>query len=73
MCAFIPHVCVFSSPSTSTNIPLMRVVQSIKHCKRRSSTVVREGWMVHYTCRDNLVGLLYSGTPRHEMNISHVL
>uniref|UniRef100_A0A8B9LCK3 protein kinase C n=1 Tax=Astyanax mexicanus TaxID=7994 RepID=A0A8B9LCK3_ASTMX len=37
------------SPSTSTNIPLMRVVQSIKHTKRRSSTVVREGWMVHYT------------------------
>ncbi|XP_048852774.1 serine/threonine-protein kinase D3-like [Brienomyrus brachyistius] len=42
------------SPSTSTNIPLMRVVQSIKHTKRRSSTVVCEGWMVHYTSRDNL-------------------
>ncbi|KAI5102359.1 serine/threonine-protein kinase D3 isoform X1, partial [Silurus meridionalis] len=42
------------SPSTSTNIPLMRVVQSIKHTKRRSSTVVREGWMVHYTNKDNL-------------------
>uniref|UniRef100_A0A8C9TD67 Serine/threonine-protein kinase n=1 Tax=Scleropages formosus TaxID=113540 RepID=A0A8C9TD67_SCLFO len=42
------------SPSTSSNIPLMRVVQSIKHTKRRSSTVVREGWMVHYTSRDNL-------------------
>ncbi|KAL4624059.1 serine/threonine-protein kinase D3 isoform X1 [Arapaima gigas] len=41
-------------PSTSSNIPLMRVVQSIKHTKRRSSTVVREGWMVHYTSRDNL-------------------
>lgn len=33
----------------------MRVVQSIKHTKRRSSTVVKEGWMVHYTSRDNLV------------------
>lgn len=43
------------SPSTSSNIPLMRVVQSIKHTKRRSSTVVKEGWMVHYTSRDNLV------------------
>ncbi|KAM3861177.1 serine/threonine-protein kinase D3-like isoform 2-T2 [Diretmus argenteus] len=42
------------SPSTSSNIPLMRVVQSIKHTKRKSSTVVREGWMVHYTSRDNL-------------------
>uniref|UniRef100_A0A674F060 Serine/threonine-protein kinase n=1 Tax=Salmo trutta TaxID=8032 RepID=A0A674F060_SALTR len=42
------------SPSTSSNIPLMRVVQSIKQTKRRSSTMVREGWMVHYTSRDNL-------------------
>ncbi|XP_034017970.1 serine/threonine-protein kinase D3-like [Thalassophryne amazonica] len=42
------------SPSTSNNIPLMRVVQSIKHTKRRSSAVVKEGWMVHYTSRDNL-------------------
>ncbi|XP_062857803.1 serine/threonine-protein kinase D3-like [Trichomycterus rosablanca] len=42
------------SPSTSTNIPLMRLVQSIKHTKRRSSTLVKEGWMVHYTSRDNL-------------------
>ncbi|KAJ8389391.1 hypothetical protein AAFF_G00120990 [Aldrovandia affinis] len=42
------------SPSTSSNIPLMRVVQSIKHTKRKSSTMVREGWMVHYSSRDNL-------------------
>uniref|UniRef100_A0A8C5BV05 Serine/threonine-protein kinase n=1 Tax=Gadus morhua TaxID=8049 RepID=A0A8C5BV05_GADMO len=40
--------------STNTNIPLMRVVQSIKHTKRRSSTVVKEGWMVHCSSRDNL-------------------
>uniref|UniRef100_A0AAQ5XU08 Serine/threonine-protein kinase n=1 Tax=Amphiprion ocellaris TaxID=80972 RepID=A0AAQ5XU08_AMPOC len=51
--------CIFdlnvqSHPSTGSNIPLMRVVQSIKHTKRRSSTVVKEGWMVHYTSRDNL-------------------
>uniref|UniRef100_A0A672YSA5 Serine/threonine-protein kinase n=1 Tax=Sphaeramia orbicularis TaxID=375764 RepID=A0A672YSA5_9TELE len=44
----------FCSPSTSSNIPLMRVVQSIKHTKRKSSTAVKEGWMVHYTSRDNL-------------------
>ncbi|EPQ06805.1 Serine/threonine-protein kinase D3 [Myotis brandtii] len=43
------------SPSTSNNIPLMRVVQSIKHTKRKSSTMVKEGWMVHYTSRDTLV------------------
>ncbi|XP_017157578.1 serine/threonine-protein kinase D3 [Poecilia reticulata] len=43
------------SPSTSSNIPLMRVVQSVKHAKRRSSAAVKEGWMVHYSSRDNLV------------------
>ncbi|XP_028296526.1 serine/threonine-protein kinase D3 [Gouania willdenowi] len=42
------------SPSTSANIPLMRVVQSIKHTKRKSSAVVKEGWMVHYSSCDNL-------------------
>ncbi|XP_069772799.1 serine/threonine-protein kinase D1 isoform X2 [Narcine bancroftii] len=42
------------SPSTSNNIPLMRVVQSIKHTKRRSSTVLKEGWMVHFTSKDTL-------------------
>ncbi|CAB1340410.1 unnamed protein product, partial [Coregonus sp. 'balchen'] len=33
------------SPMTSSFIPLMRVVQSIKQTKRKSSTMVREGWM----------------------------
>ncbi|KFO29266.1 Serine/threonine-protein kinase D1 [Fukomys damarensis] len=42
------------SPSTSNNIPLMRVVQSIKHTKRKSSSVMKEGWMVHYTSKDTL-------------------
>uniref|UniRef100_A0A8C3BJP0 protein kinase C n=1 Tax=Cairina moschata TaxID=8855 RepID=A0A8C3BJP0_CAIMO len=45
---------LFLSPSTSNNIPLMRVVQSVKHTKRRSSTVMKEGWMVHYTSKDTL-------------------
>uniref|UniRef100_A0A8C2IZ29 protein kinase C n=1 Tax=Cyprinus carpio TaxID=7962 RepID=A0A8C2IZ29_CYPCA len=34
------------SPSTSNNIPLMRVVQSIRHTKRKSSNVMKEGWLV---------------------------
>uniref|UniRef100_A0A4W3GVD1 Serine/threonine-protein kinase n=1 Tax=Callorhinchus milii TaxID=7868 RepID=A0A4W3GVD1_CALMI len=38
----------------SNNIPLMRVVQSVKHTKRRSSTVLKEGWMVHFTSKDTL-------------------
>lgn len=54
-CFFACFYLVSRSPSTSSNIPLMRVVQSIKHTKRKSSTVVKEGWLVHYTNRDNLV------------------
>uniref|UniRef100_A0A8D3BW22 Serine/threonine-protein kinase n=1 Tax=Scophthalmus maximus TaxID=52904 RepID=A0A8D3BW22_SCOMX len=42
------------SPSTSNNIPLMRVVQSVKHTKRKSSNAMKEGWMVHYTSKDTL-------------------
>uniref|UniRef100_A0A673CFB0 Protein kinase D1 n=1 Tax=Sphaeramia orbicularis TaxID=375764 RepID=A0A673CFB0_9TELE len=41
-------------PTTSNNIPLMRVVQSVKHTKRKSSNVMKEGWMVHYTSKDTL-------------------
>ncbi|KAK2158106.1 hypothetical protein LSH36_177g04119 [Paralvinella palmiformis] len=39
-------------PNQSSNIPLMRVVQSVKHTKRTGSKIIREGWMVHYTERD---------------------
>ncbi|MGH0180177.1 UNVERIFIED_CONTAM: hypothetical protein FKN15_009435, partial [Acipenser sinensis] len=42
------------SPSTSNNIPLMRVVQSVKHTKRKSSNVMKEGWMVHFTNKDTM-------------------
>ncbi|XP_041121065.1 serine/threonine-protein kinase D1 isoform X1 [Polyodon spathula] len=42
------------SPSTSNNIPLMRVVQSVKHTKRKSSNVMKEGWMVHFTDKDTM-------------------
>ncbi|XP_043929401.1 serine/threonine-protein kinase D1 [Protopterus annectens] len=42
------------SPSTSNNIPLMRVVQSVKQTKRKSSSITKEGWMVHYTSNDTL-------------------
>ncbi|XP_063776735.1 serine/threonine-protein kinase D1-like [Pseudophryne corroboree] len=42
------------SPSASNNIPLMRVVQSVKHTKRQSSSVMKEGWMVRYTSKDTL-------------------
>ncbi|XP_040189836.1 serine/threonine-protein kinase D1 isoform X2 [Rana temporaria] len=42
------------SPSASNNIPLMRVVQSVKHTKRKSSSVMKESWMVHYTSKDTM-------------------
>ncbi|GAB6021548.1 Serine/threonine-protein kinase D3, variant 2 [Chamberlinius hualienensis] len=43
-----------ASPSASNNIPLMRIVQSVKHTKRRGSKVLKEGWMVHFTNKDNM-------------------
>ncbi|XP_065211557.1 serine/threonine-protein kinase D1 isoform X2 [Planococcus citri] len=38
--------------TTSNNIPLMRIVQSVKHTKRRGSKVIKEGWMVHFTNKE---------------------
>ncbi|KAK7573368.1 hypothetical protein V9T40_010559 [Parthenolecanium corni] len=40
------------SGTTSNNIPLMRIVQSVKHTKRRGSKVMKEGWMVHFTNKE---------------------
>lgn len=40
---------------SSANIPLMRVVQSVRQTTRRSSTAIKEGWMVHYSNKDTLV------------------
>ena len=39
------------------NIPLQRIVQSKKQTKRPNNRVIREGWMVHYTDRFNMVRL----------------
>ncbi|KAI1903874.1 hypothetical protein AGOR_G00031710 [Albula goreensis] len=35
-------------------IPLMRVVQSVRQTARRSSTNIKEGWMVHYSNKDTM-------------------
>ncbi|OQR76368.1 Serine/threonine-protein kinase D3-like [Tropilaelaps mercedesae] len=41
--------------TSSNNIPLMRIVQSVKHTKKRGQgAVVKEGWLVHYTSKDAL-------------------
>lgn len=34
------------------NIPLMRIVQSVKQTKRRTGQIIKEGWLVHFTNRD---------------------
>lgn len=44
-----------SSSSPSANIPLQRIVQSVKHTKRRGSKVIKEGWLVHFTNKDRTV------------------
>ena len=41
----------------SNNIPLQRIVVSVKHQKRRSSKVLKQGWMIHYTDRDSTVSV----------------
>nr|XP_020753726.1 serine/threonine-protein kinase D2 [Odocoileus virginianus texanus] len=43
------------SESSLGYIPLMRVVQSVRHTTRKSSTTLREGWVVHYSNKDTLV------------------
>uniref|UniRef100_H2ZEW5 protein kinase C n=1 Tax=Ciona savignyi TaxID=51511 RepID=H2ZEW5_CIOSA len=45
---------LYISSSDAPNIPLMRVVQSIKQTKKRSSTVLKEGWLIHFTNKDSV-------------------
>lgn len=40
---------------SSANIPLMRIVQSVKHTKRRGDKAIKEGWLVHFTNKDKTV------------------
>ncbi|XP_055853207.1 serine/threonine-protein kinase D1 isoform X1 [Episyrphus balteatus] len=44
-----------SSSSPSANIPLMRIVQSVKHTKKRGGQAIKEGWLVHFTNLDKTV------------------
>uniref|UniRef100_A0A8C2ZQH2 Serine/threonine-protein kinase n=1 Tax=Cyclopterus lumpus TaxID=8103 RepID=A0A8C2ZQH2_CYCLU len=41
-------------PKGIVYIPLMRVVQSVRQTTRRSSTAIKEGWVVHYSNKDTL-------------------
>uniref|UniRef100_A0A8C6UVG7 Protein kinase D4 n=1 Tax=Neogobius melanostomus TaxID=47308 RepID=A0A8C6UVG7_9GOBI len=42
------------SPCFSTYIPLMRLVQSVHHTKKRTEGVLKEGWLLHHTNTDSL-------------------
>ncbi|XP_026571135.1 serine/threonine-protein kinase D2 [Pseudonaja textilis] len=42
------------SQSSMGYIPLMRVVQSVRQTTRKSSTALKEGWMVHFSNKDTL-------------------
>ncbi|XP_054456852.1 protein kinase D4 isoform X2 [Anoplopoma fimbria] len=42
------------SPCFSSNIPLMRLIQSVHHSKKRAGGVLREGWLLHHTNTDTL-------------------
>ncbi|XP_019120204.2 protein kinase D4 [Larimichthys crocea] len=42
------------SPCFSSNIPLMRLVQTVHHTKRRAGGVLREGWLLYHTNTDTL-------------------
>lgn len=44
-----------ASSSPSANIPLMRIVQSVKHTKKRDGKAIKEGWLVHFTNKDKTV------------------
>uniref|UniRef100_A0A336M6P4 protein kinase C n=1 Tax=Culicoides sonorensis TaxID=179676 RepID=A0A336M6P4_CULSO len=44
-----------ATSSPSANIPLMRIVQSVKHTKKRNGKAIKEGWMVHFTNKDQTV------------------
>ncbi|KAJ0006509.1 hypothetical protein NQD34_013782, partial [Periophthalmus magnuspinnatus] len=42
------------SPCFSNYIPLMRLVQSVHHTKKRTDGVLKEGWLLHHTNTDSL-------------------
>merc|ERR1711971_1457423 len=39
---------------THSNIPVQRLVQSVKQTKRVGAKTIKEGWMVHFTDKDNM-------------------
>ncbi|XP_053716036.1 protein kinase D4 [Synchiropus splendidus] len=50
----LPSSLLRSSPCFSSNIPLMRLVQSVHHTKRRDTSVLMQGWLLHHTQAETL-------------------
>ena len=44
--------CSFQNRIAAPNVPLQRIVQSVKQTKRVESKVLKEGWLVHFTKKD---------------------
>lgn len=61
---------MFFSPTQSSNIPLMRIYQSVKHTKRTGSKVMKAGWMVHFTQNDPVVILFIRNCQKNRLNIN---
>ncbi|KAG8180693.1 hypothetical protein JTE90_006251 [Oedothorax gibbosus] len=40
--------------ASSNNIPLQRIVQSVKHTKGKNYKVLKEGWLVHHTNKEGM-------------------
>ena len=40
--------------SNVPQIPVQRIVQSVRHNKRPGSTILKEGWLVHFTKKDSM-------------------
>jgi len=43
-----------AAQSSHSNIPVQRLVQSVKQTKRVGSKTIKEGWMVHFTNKDSM-------------------
>merc|ERR1719167_759365 len=43
-----------AAQTTHSNIPVQRLVQIVKQTKRVGSKTIKEGWMVHFTNKDNM-------------------
>jgi len=43
-----------AAQTSHSNIPVQRLVQSVKQTKRVGSKTIKEGWMVHFTNKDSM-------------------